>query len=68
MKTILKGILLWSTILLIFCTLAGIDSITDKGFLIEAIVLCVIMVLACKHMLTKEEIEKLSLVKWFENL
>lgn len=65
---ILKGILLWSTILLVFCTLAGVESLTDKGLLFWAIGLCALMILLCSKLMTKDEAETLSLVKWFEKI
>ena len=61
-KLILKGILLWISILVVLLSVCGIDSIADKGYgwLFGMVVLDIILILACYHTITEEEYKIVS--------
>ena len=61
-KLILKGILLWVSILIVMLSICSIDSIADKGYgwLFGIIVLNIMLILACFYTITEEEYKIVS--------
>lgn len=61
-KLILKGILLWVSILIVMLSICSIDSIADKGYgwLFSIIVLNIMLILACFYTITEEEYKIVS--------
>ena len=61
-KLILKGILLWVSILIVMLSICSIDSIADKGYgwLFGIIVLNIMLILACFYTITEEEYKMVS--------
>lgn len=67
-KLILKGLLLWITVLIIMLFMSGVDSIYDNGYFIHLIAICAILCFTCYKLISKEELEKITLYNWFNNL
>lgn len=67
-KKILKGVLLWVTLLLIGLVISSIDSILNLGFvtLLAWIGLCLALVNLCYTLITPEELYVLSGLKLIE--
>ena len=61
---VLKGILLYTTIIVCIISAASIDSLYDKGYLIIALATCVALIYTCYKVINKEELNILSLNKW----
>lgn len=61
-KLILKGILLWVSLLIVILSVCGIDSIAYKGcgWFFGIIVLDVMLILACLYTITEEEYKIVS--------
>ena len=61
-KLILKGILLWISIIVVLLSVCGIDSIADKGYgwFFGMIVLNIMLILACFDTITEEEYKIVS--------
>lgn len=61
-KLILKGILLWVSILIVMLSVCSIDSIADKGYgwLFSIVVLDIILILTCYNTITEEEYKIVS--------
>lgn len=61
-KLILKGILLWVSVLIVILSVCGIDSIAYKGcgWFFGMIVLNIILILACLYTITEEECKIVS--------
>ncbi len=61
-KLIFKGILLWSSILIVILSICVIDSIADKGYnwFFGTVILNTILILACFYTITEEEYKVLS--------
>ena len=61
-KLILKGILLWVSILIVMLSVCSIDSIADKGYgwLFGIVVLNIMLILACFYTITEEEYKMVS--------
>ena len=61
-KLILKGILLWVSILIVMLSICSIDSIADKGYgwLFGIVVLNIMLILACFYTITEEEYKMVS--------
>lgn len=61
-KLILKGILLWVSILIVMLSVCSIDSIADKGYgwLFGIVVLNIMLILACFYTITEEEYKIVS--------
>ena len=66
-KLILKGLLLYTTILAITVFISGIDSIYDNGYFTHSFTVCVALCYACYKLISKEEFEVLTLYKWIDN-
>ena len=61
-KLIIKGILLYTTILVILFFFMGIESIFDHKIIIEWITIILLLIVLCYKYITKEELKTLSLV------
>lgn len=61
-KLILKGILLWVSLLIVILSVCGIDSIIYKGcgWFFGMIVLDIMLILACLYTITEEEYKIVS--------
>lgn len=68
LKIILKGVLLWITTFAVILFMSGVDSIYDNGYFIHSITVCVVLCYACYKLISKEELEVLTLSKWFDNI
>lgn len=62
-KLILKGILLYTTIILSLFFVIGIDSIYDKSFFVEYLVAIVSLIYACSKVITEKEYAKIMFIK-----
>lgn len=60
-KLVFKGILLYTTLIVCILSVAGIDSIYDKGYFLIDIVICTGLVYSCYKIINKEEINILAL-------
>ena len=67
-KLILKGVLLWVTVFAVMLFISGVDSIYDNGYFIHSIVICAVLCYACYKLIFEEELEKITLHKWFNKL
>jgi hypothetical protein len=67
-KLIIKGVLLYVTILVTLLYMMGIDSIYDNGYFIHGLVLISILVGVCYKTINKEELEILTLSRYFNHL
>lgn len=68
-KIILKGILLYTTIIAVIVFIGSIESLYDKGYIIPATAIIVALIYICYKNITEQEIDILSLNKWtkFDN-
>lgn len=66
-KLILKGVLLWVTAFAVILFISGIDSIYDNGCFIHSIVICAVLCYACYKLISGEELENMTIYKWFDN-
>ena len=62
-KFILKGILFYSTTIITMLWICGIDSITEKGYLIEWTFTIIIMICICCKIISEEEFNKFTFNK-----
>lgn len=67
-KLIIKGVLLYVTTLVTLLYMMGIDSIYDNGYFIHGLILVLILVGVCYKSINKEELEILTLNKYFNHL
>lgn len=67
-KLIIKGILLYTTILVILFFIMGIESIFDHKIMLEWVTTILILVVLCYKYITKEELKTLSLVDNIDKL
>lgn len=58
-KTVLKGILFYSTVLSVFIFIAGVDDLFDKGYLIPSLIGTVALILMCRVFLNRRDIDRL---------
>ena len=63
-KLIIKGMLLYITILATIIFMMGIDSIYDNGYFLQGFVLIVLLIGICCKTINKEELEILTLYKY----
>ena len=63
-KLVLKGILLYITIIVCMLSAMGIDSIYENGYFIIDIVICAGLIYTCYKTINKEEIDTLTLNKY----
>ena len=68
LKLILKGIMLWITAFVTVLFIAGVDSIYDNGYFIHSIIVCVVLCYTCYKLISEEELEVLTLSKWFNKI
>ena len=66
--TILKGILLYTTIILISLFIMGIDSIFEANLASIWVAFIGLLLILCNKYLTIEDIRKLSLVDYIDKL
>lgn len=66
-KLILKGILLYTTIIVCTLSLALIDGIYDTSLIFVDILVCAVLVFSCIKFITEEELYKLTLCKHIED-
>lgn len=68
-KIILKGILLYTTIIAVIIFIGSVESLYNKGYIIPAIAIIVALIYICYKNITEKEIDILSLNKWtkFDN-
>lgn len=67
-KLLLKGILLYTTILVIMLFIMGIDSIFDNSLVLEWILTIAILLILCYKLLSNEDIRILTLDKYINTL
>ncbi len=67
-KLIIKGVLLYITILVTLLYMMGIDSIYDNGYFFHGLILVLILIGVCYKTINKEELEILTLNKYFNHL
>ena len=66
-KLIIKGVLLYVTILVTLLYMMGIDSIYDNGYFFHGLILVLILIGVCYKTTNKEELEILTLHKYLTN-
>lgn len=67
-KLILKGVLLWITAFAVMLFISGVDSIYDNGYFIQSLIAIAVMCYACYKLISEEELEKITMYKWFNKL
>lgn len=67
-EMIFKGILLYMTILVTMIFMMGVDGIYDQGYFFYGIMLVAALVFVCYKTINKEELEILTLSKYFNHL
>lgn len=67
-KLIIKGVLLYVTTLLTLLYMMGIDSIYDNGYFFHGLILVLILIGVCYKTINKEELEILTLSRYFNHL
>lgn len=67
-KLIIKGVLLYVTTLVTLLYMMGIDSIYDNGYFFHGLILVLILIGVCYKTISKEELEILTLSKYFNHL
>lgn len=60
-RLIIKGVLLYVTILVTLLYMMGIDSIYDNGYFFHGLILVSILIGVCYRTINKEELEILAL-------
>lgn len=63
-KLIIKGMLLYITILVTLIFMMGIDSICDNGYFFHGLILVLILIGVCYKTINKDELEMLTLYKY----
>ena len=67
-KLILKGILLYTTMILAILYICGVDSIYDNGYFLPATGIVALLIYICYKTITEEEADILSGNKLFGGL
>lgn len=67
-KLILKGILLYTTIIVAMLYVCGVDSIYDNGYFLPATGIVALLIYICYKTITEEEADILSGNKLFREL
>jgi hypothetical protein len=67
-EMIFKGMLLYMTTLVTMIFMMGVDSIYDQGYFFYGIMLVAALVFVCYKTINKEELEILTLSKYFNHL
>jgi uncharacterized membrane protein YiaA len=65
---ILKACLLYGTTFITILFVAGIDSICDKGYFFQTLIVVIVMIFCCYKLISEKEFEVLSLYKWFNKV
>ena len=63
-KLVIKGVLLYITILATIIFMMGIDSIYDQGYFFHGLILVLILIGVCYKTINKREVEMLTLYKY----
>ena len=63
-KLIIKGVLLYVTILVTLLYMMGIDSIYNNGYFFHGLILILVLIGVCYKTINKEELEMLTLYKY----
>ena len=66
-KLIIKGMLLYITILVTIIFMMGIDSIYDQGYFFYGIMLIAVLIFMCYKTINKEELEMLTISKYLND-
>ena len=64
-KLILKGILLYTTIIVVILYVCGVDSIYNNGYFLPATGIVALLIYICYKTITEEEADILSGNKFF---
>lgn len=67
-KLIIEGVLLYVTTLVTLLYMMGIDSIYDNGYFLHGLILVLILIGVCYKTISKEELEILTLSRYFNHL
>lgn len=67
-KLIIKSVLLYVTTLVTLLYMMGIDSIYDNGYFFHGLILVLILIGVCYKTISKEELEILTLSRYFNPL
>lgn len=67
-KFIIKGILLWTTAFAVMLFILGVDSLMDNGIFFQSLLVVFVLVWTCWGNISEEELEKITLYKWFNKL
>ena len=67
-KLIIKGVLLYITTLVTLLYMIGIDSIYGNGYFFHGLILVLILIGVCYKTINKEELEILTLNRYFSLL
>lgn len=67
-KLIIKGVLLYVTTLVTLLYMMGIDNIYDNGYFFHGLILVAILIGVCYKTISKEELEILTLSRYFNHL
>lgn len=65
MKLFIKGLLLYTAIILTILLLCSIDSIFDNSILQILLLIDILLILLCMRFVSYRELSKLSLNDWF---
>ena len=63
-KLVIKGVLLYVTILVTLLYMMGIDSICNNGYFFQGLILVLILIGICYKTISKDEFEMLTLYKY----
>ena len=63
-KLVIKGVLLYVTILVTLLYMMGIDSICNNGYFFHGLILVLILIGVCYKTINKREVEMLTLYKY----
>ena len=67
-KLIIKGVLLYVTILVTLLYMMGIDNIYDNGYFFHGLIFVLILIGVCYKTINKEELEILTFNKYLNHL
>lgn len=67
MKIILKGILLYSTVIITLLWLSGADSLLSTNLLIGSTLIVAALIIACYLLISKEELKVLTFDKYLKD-
>lgn len=60
--------LLWTTAFAVMLFILGVDSLMDNGIFFQSLLVVVVLVWTCLGNISEEELEKITLYKWFNKL